>query len=172
MLITFKRVVPIPDTMTFERVYEDGLQTDEEEKTRFAACPSWIASWLFVNGTLAGETYGLSLKDLREVEPGIEAADDPSDGAFRRDIAALPDSTLYRYSTTILPAFQGQGLGRILVAHWMGQALAKGYAQVVGHATAPAMEAIHRTFGARFDERVTMGWFETQRTARFYRVLL
>jgi GNAT superfamily N-acetyltransferase len=59
-------------------------------------------------------------------------------------------NAIHRYSNTVLPRFQNQGLGTILKAHWMGLAADKGFEVVYGFARSGASQALNIRFGAVF----------------------
>jgi GNAT superfamily N-acetyltransferase len=154
MKVDFTQSVPVSETMCFDDVYEESLQLDVDEKTDLLARS--VVVWMHVDGALAGECYG--------APPGTfdEKIEDVTDYGSR---------SLYCYSTTILPRFQGLGLSKVLVAYWNGLAAGKGYRKVVGHATSPAMVAVRAFFGAQFGA-VHVRWYETNRTAHFYEQML
>jgi len=154
MIVTFRTRMPVAETMRFEHVYEDVLQLDVEAKA--SILDVGYGAWLFVDGRLAGETYGIS--------PAL--LDEDVDDVPERD-----PTWLYCYSTTILPEFRGHGLSKILVAYSIGQAREAGFTTIVGHATSPAMVAVRSFFGASFGA-VHQGWFGTERVAHFYRLAL
>jgi GNAT superfamily N-acetyltransferase len=154
VVVTFKTAMPLRQTMCFESVYEPALQLDLEEKRGMLARA--YAVWMFVDGQLAGETYAVSLADLDD-EPDVADDKDPR--------------TAYCYSMTILPAFQGRGLSKVLGAYQLGQLKTAGFTTLTGHATDPRMVSSRAFFGAMFSvthER----WYGTDRTARFYRLPL
>jgi GNAT superfamily N-acetyltransferase len=151
MKVTFTQSMPISETMCFDDVYERSLQMDVAEKTDLLARSS-VAVWMLVDGVLAGECYGAPTAKFDE---DIE------------DVTDYGPHSLYCYSTTILPRFQGLGLSKILVAYWNGLASGHGFRNVCGHATSPAMVAVRAFFGARFGA-VHEHWYETNRTAHFY----
>ena len=64
-----------------------------------------IAVWLFDDGKLVGETYGIPLDGEEEIPEGC-----PKD----------PHS-IYCYSTTILGKYKGRGYGKILKAVFIGR---------------------------------------------------
>lgn len=149
MRITFKTKWPVEQTTIFERVYEPQLRLRLADKRKILR--SAICVWMFVDGELAGECYGLSpyhiewdIADLKQSRPG----------------------DIYCFSTTILPKFQGSGLGKILVAYWNALASAL-YTRVIGHVTSDAMCAIRKLYGARFTA-THKHWYGTKRVARFY----
>ena len=150
MVFTFATSMPIADTATFEDVYEEALRLDLDAKDEIVT--SGVAAWMFVNGTMAGECYGIAAgafdDDIEDVVPG------------RSDV-------VYCYSTTLLPAFQGRGLSKILVAYWNGLARGAHFHTVAGHATSSAMISVRASFGATFGA-VHPRWYGTQRTAHFY----
>jgi GNAT superfamily N-acetyltransferase len=155
MKVTFTQSVPIAETMMFDDVYEESLQLDVAEKVDLLGRNA-LAVWMRVDGVLAGECYG--------APPSM--FDEPIE-----DVTDYDPRSLYCYSTTILPRFQGLGLSKILVAYWNGVALGRGFHKVCGHATSPAMVAVRTFFGARFGA-VHERWYETNRTARFYEQVL
>jgi hypothetical protein len=160
MKLTFTTQEPA-GSLDFESCYEEELQLDPEEKAEILAAPEQtLCLWMFVDGELAGETYGASPHDLfAAIEEEIEDCD-------KNDPLAV-----YCYSTTILPKFQGMGLAKILKAYWLGLIKGRGYDSVCGHATTPAMLKINLDFGAQV-KAVHSNWYETERTAHFYEIKL
>ena len=130
MKITFTERLAITKTICFEKVYEPELQLNLKEKRELLKlCTS---SWMFIDGELAGEVYGLRVRDNKET---IE------------DCADYPDA-IYCYSFTLLPKYQGKGLAKILIAYWLGKVDFPNV-EVVSHATALAMLSIFQSFGGR-----------------------
>lgn len=163
MTLTFLDDLPLEPTMEFEEAYEESLRISLEDKAElFSPHYGPVVDYLLVDGELAGETYGVQVAAL---------AEDEEDPLPDLDIVP-PDKqalTCYCYSTTILPAFQGRGLGHILKAHWLGKVFNGGYDLVIGHSTSPDMAYINETFGAHHVEgREHTSWYGTPRTARFY----
>ncbi len=150
MKITFRSDVSLEATMVFEACYEPELAMKLADKAELRDT-GWVAIWIFVDGRLAGETYGIRLENLDEE---IE------------DCAAQDPAAIYCYSTTILPEFQGKGLSKIIKAFWLGMVHP---AVVVGHATAPAIRRIVEEFGAEI-LATHQSWYGTGREAAFYRI--
>ncbi len=142
--------------MAFEAVYPEALQLDLSQKVKFWEKPGSIFAWVLADGEIAGESYGFPLVNSNE------------------QIAGLVDLTenekksgIYFYSNTILPSFQGQGLGTILKAHWLGLALGRGFDVVYGHARPGASQALNARFGALFLKRFP-NWAGTGEEYRLY----
>jgi GNAT superfamily N-acetyltransferase len=154
MIVTFRPEHPLEQTMVFEDQYEPELRLSLDEKRDLLH--DAIATFMFVDGALAGETYGVSIPDSGEEIEGYDMRD---------------AGIVYCYSTTVLPAFQGRGLSRVLCAYWLGLVKQAGFRLVLGHATSPAMIAVKRFFGARL---ITSheGWYGTARVAHFYELPL
>jgi GNAT superfamily N-acetyltransferase len=140
--------------MCFEAVYEPNLRLELAEKT--AIVRNGIAVWMYVDGAIAGETYGIS---PAKIDDDIE------------DLRGADPSVMYCYSTTVLPAFQRRRLSKVLCAYWLGAVKQAGYRLVAGHATSPAMIAVKAYFGASFSA-VHERWYGTERTATFYELTL
>ena len=158
MRMIFKDDVNVAATMCFDDVYEAALQLSLEEKRDLLGHS--LAVWLFCDGELAGEIYGLSPKRMWD-DCAEEIEDtDRSDG-----------DALYVFSTTILPRFHGRGLATILKAYYQGAIAARGYRAIVGHATSPQMVTINAKFGATFGATHER-WYGTERVAHFYRIAL
>jgi hypothetical protein len=118
-VITFKYDIPLDDTMAFESIYPVPLQLDLCEKTEIRHLSGSIFVWMFVNGALVGESYGIP----------VESSDEPLEGLL--DLAdAERKSAIYCYSNTILGPFQKQGFGAILKAHWLGWAASQGFSML------------------------------------------
>lgn len=153
MVLTFRHDLTAKRTRIFEKQYEKALRNEDEEKDYILS--KRLAVWLYVDGKLAGEAYGIIVK---EDDEDIE------------DTVGRPND-IYCYSTTILPAFRGKGLGKILKAYWLGYVWAKYPGRIIiGHATSPAMVKINKQFGARFlgsHEK----WYGTDRVAHFYEIV-
>lgn len=154
MTVTFSDSVPLAESMCFEDVYEENLRLDRGEKQTII--DDAIAVWMFVDGALAGETYGISPRKLDEP---IEDYDGGGHGV------------IYCFSTTMLPSFRRKGLGKILKAFWLGRCKESGFEKVIGHATSPAMVEVNRFFGATFGA-IHRGWYGTRRVAHFYELPL
>src|SRR5690348_855453 len=122
-LIKFDHAVPLEQTMPFEAVYHKGLQLELSEKKEFWDAPGSIFVWMFLDGELAGESYGIPLANC----------DDPIEGLGDLN-ESEKETGIYCYSNTILPSFQKHELGTILKAHWLGLAAGKGFDTVYGHA--------------------------------------
>src|SRR5260370_40984626 len=84
---------------------------------------------MFVDGELAGETYGIPL------ESSIAGLTDLTDDEKK--------SGIHCYSNTILPSFQRRGLGTILKAHWLGLAAGRGFESAYGSAPPGARQTLN-----------------------------
>jgi hypothetical protein len=159
-VIKFKYDVPLDQTMEFESVYHPGLQLDLEQKQEVWETPGAFFVWMYVDGELAGESYGIPLTSSSEL---IE------------DLLVLPEREKEKavccFSNTILPAFQKQGYGSILKAHWLGLAAAKGFDVIYGHARPGGSQALNAKFGAVFLENLP-DWFGSGEDYRKYRLVL
>lgn len=158
--IKFKYAVPLEQTMAFESVYHPNLRLGLSDKQEIWETPGAFFVWMFVNGELAGESYGIPLASPTE---------------FLEDLLVLPASEKERavccYSNTILPRFQKQGYGGILKAHWLGLAAGKGFDVVYGHARPGGSQALNAKFGAVFLEDLP-NWFGSGEDYRKYRLVL
>jgi GNAT superfamily N-acetyltransferase len=159
--IKFEYDVPLEETMAFEAVYPAALQLDLSEKKKMFDETGSIFVWMFVDGQLAGESYGIPLSSSDELL-----------------VAEFPDLAEYEkqdaidcYSNTILPAFQNRGLGTILKAHWLGLAVAKGYKVVYGFARPGASQSLNANFGAVFLQDFP-NWYGSNETYKRYRLAL
>lgn len=158
MGLTFSHDVPLQETMVFDEQYEEVLQLTLEAKIDLLQ--HTLVIWLHCDGALAGEIYGLSPKRMWDAcAEEIE------------DTEISDDASLYVFSTTILPEFQGRGFATLLKAYFQGMVTARGYAAIVGHATSPAMVRVNEKFGATFGPKHE-NWYGTERSAYFYRIVL
>lgn len=155
-LITFNYNVPLEQTMAFDAVYPEALQLDFSQKMKYREKPRSIFAWMLADGQLAGESYGFPLSSSDEQIRGL---DDLTDNEKK--------SGIYCFSNTILPSFQGQGLGTILKAHWLGLAAGKGFDVVYGHVRPGASQALNAKFGALFLESFP-DWAGTGEDYRLY----
>jgi hypothetical protein len=156
-LISFKYDLPLGQTTAFEGEYPESQQLDLSQKQQIRDAPGSIFVWMFLDGELAGETYGIPL------ESSIAGLTDLTDGEKK--------SGIHCYSNTILPAFQRRELGKILKAHWLGMAAAKGFEAVYGYARPGASQRLNASFGAVF-LRTCPNWCGTGEEYQMYRLAL
>ena len=143
--------------MVFDRLYHPNLRQTVAEKRDVLRRA--IAVWLYdaTRRTLIGEAYGTSAADAAE-----------DDGEGHDDIVRYRRrKAFYVYSTTILPRWEGRGLGTILKAHHLGRIRQAGYRSVIGHARDGASVALNRRFGAKLLTRHP-DWHGTGDLYRFY----
>ena len=159
-IIRFDYDAPLEQTMEFDAIYPEGLQLTLQEKSVLRQFPGAIFVWMRVDDALAGEAYCVP----------IDRYGEPIEGLSQLTPGEL-DGAIYCYSNTILPAFQHQGYGSILKAHWLGLVAARGFKTVFGHARPGASQALNARFGADFlgDFR---DWFGTGETYKLYRLTL
>ena len=158
--IEFKYDVPLEQTMAFESVYHEAMQLNIWEKTEIRNAFGSIFVWMYVDGVLAGETYGVPLASHCE---RIEELGNLAEWEKK--------SGIYCYSNTILPAFQGRGLGSILKAHWLGLAVGDGFEVVYGHARPGGSQALNAKFGAVFLDSFP-DWGGSGEEYKMYRLVL
>lgn len=156
-IISFKYDLLLDQTMAFEAVYPESQQLDLSQKQQIRDAPGSIFAWMFLDGELAGETYGIPL------ESSISGLTDLSDSEKK--------SGIHCYSNTILPALQGRGLGKILKAHWLGLVVARGFEAVYGYARPGASQRLNAGFGAVF-LRAFPDWCGTGEEYQMYRLAL
>ena len=154
-VITFTTAVPVSKTLVFEEVYPEELRLDAAEKQHEIAAGG---IWLLVDGVLAAEAYGIRASDVN-----------PDD--VHGDITDTERDSFYCSSTTVLPKYQGAGLGKLLKVYQLGVLKAKGYTLVTGHATSPSMKHIITGLGGKFI-REHKDWYGTGKTAWFYTLYL
>ncbi len=78
---------------------------------------------------------------------------------------------MYVLSTTILSAFQGRGLGKVLKAYFLGLVSQAGFPLVLGHAREGRSVALNRSFGAAI-HRAHPDWGGSGETYYFYTLQL
>ncbi len=146
-------------TMVFEPVYPENLQMTLAAKRSLLRAPGVVKVWMYVDGALAGEAYGVPMESYADDMPGAELVVD--------DLSI----SLYCFSNTVLPAFQGRGLGDTLKAHWLGMAREQGFRVIYGHARPGASQGLNAKYGAKF-----LGdfpdWYGTGETYKLYRLEL
>jgi hypothetical protein len=159
-VIKFSYDIPLHQTMAFEDVYPESLQLELTEKQEIHATPGAIFVWMFIDGELAGESYGIPLAKSDEPIEGLGdlAADEVARG-------------IYCYSNTTLNSFQSRGLGAILKSHWLGFAAGQGFEVVYGHARPGGSQALNAKFGAVFP-RDFPDWYGSGEDYRLYRLAL
>ena len=161
LVLGFARTWDLRQTMIFEDIYHENLRMNADEKAELLEGAE--AVWLYELGSrqLIGETYGVSIRDaLEEGEEGFD------------DLLPFEDQkAIYVFSTTILPAFQGRGLGKILKAFFLGVVSRAGFDIVLGHARSGASLLLNRAFGAEIGA-AHEDWYGTGETYSFYVVKL
>jgi GNAT superfamily N-acetyltransferase len=159
-VIKFCYGLPLDQSMSFEALYPEPLQLDLPQKQQVWDVPGSIFAWMYVNGKLAGETYGIPLDDSDEL---LEQFTD-----IRAD---QNKSAIHCYSNTILPSFQEQGLGTLLKAHWLGLAAGRGFEVVYGYARPGGSQSLNAKFGAAFLAAFP-DWYGTGEEYKLYRLNL
>jgi GNAT superfamily N-acetyltransferase len=158
-VITFQYGVALEETMEFEAVYPASLQMTLPAKRALLKTPGAVVVWMLVDGALAGEAYGIPMAGFAaEMEGAALVQDDPAEA-------------LYCFSNTVLPAFQGRGLGEALKSHWLGLAAGHGFLVIYGHARPGASQRLNAKFGAKFLGDFA-DWYGTGETYRLYRLAL
>lgn len=161
--ISFRHNVSVKDSMVFESVYEEALQSDLKDKSDMLH--NGDTSWLFVDDKIAGEAQSISVKKLCKIEE--DEMEDINDPRY------LTEKSTYLYSFTILPAYEGKGYGKILLAYHLGYLRGRGYSLFISHGTAPGMVALFKKFGGFFTEDgCHKKWYGTTRTAHFCEIRL
>jgi GNAT superfamily N-acetyltransferase len=142
-------------TMVFEECYENELRIDPEERKDIIK--SGLVIYMYGPYGLIGECYGATPFALEFIDETPE------------DCSPDDDESIYVYSTTILPSYQGKGHGKQLIEAFARHASDQGYVKLVGHATTPAMKHLREQQGAIFHEKgIHEKWYGTDRTAHFY----
>jgi GNAT superfamily N-acetyltransferase len=158
-VIAFQSGVALEETMGFEAVYPKQLGMTLGAKRNLLKTPGAVVVWMFVDGVLAGEAYGIPMEGFVEEMQGAELVeDDPAQG-------------LYCFSNTVLPAFQGRRLGEALKSRWLEMARERGFSVIYGHARPGASQGLNAKFGARFLGNFP-DWYGTGETYRLYRLQL
>jgi GNAT superfamily N-acetyltransferase len=161
-VLSFAREWDLDETMAFEAVYHENLRLSREVKRELLARCGCV--WLCDAATreLIGETYGCALDENLDLIDGPGAA----------DVSAFRDQrAVYVLSTTILPPFQGQGLGKVLKAFFLGIVSQAGFSLVLGHAREGRSVRLNRAFGAEI-RRAHPDWGGSGETYFFYTLRL
>jgi GNAT superfamily N-acetyltransferase len=153
------------DTPIFEEEYEEELR--EDEQTRRDIISNGLVVYMWLDETLIGECYGITPYEYAYAIDQGQGFYDEEDAIS--DVDMSDRESVYVWSTTILPQYQGGGYGRKLREEFARYASEKGYAKLVGHATTQTMVHIARSQGAIFHLKgIHEEWFGTKRTAHFY----
>lgn len=136
--------------MAFEKEYHPNLRFTLTEKTWLLR--QAIVIWMFVDGKIVGETYGIPLSKMTAEERPQGTPPDPN--------------AIYCYSNTILKKYAGKGYGTILKAMFLGRASAQ-FSCVYGHARPGASQALNKKFGARM-LTTHKNWYRTGEDYRLY----
>jgi GNAT superfamily N-acetyltransferase len=158
LVLAFARTWDLGETMVFEPVYHPNLRLGLEAKRAILSRCGCV--WLYDAATRApiGETYGLPVRENLDLLQGPGAADLYP---FRDEPA------VYVMSTTILPPFQGRGLGRLLKAFFLGIVSQAGFPLLLGHAREGPSVRLNTAFGARL-HTAHPDWSGTGETYHFY----
>jgi hypothetical protein len=148
VLITFRFRYPIERTMAFEKEYHPNLRLTLTEKR--AVLREAVTIWMFNEGHLVGETYGIPLDGRGEIPQGCP----------------LDPESIYCYSNTVLSKYQSQGFGRILKAAFIGR-VSRDFRKIYGHARPGPSQALNASFGAEF-LRTYKNWYGTGEDYRLY----
>ncbi len=162
LVLTFAREWDLGQTMVFEAVYHENLRLSLEVKRELLARCGCV--WLYdaVTQELIGETYGFPLGE------NLACIDEP--GAT--DVSPFRDQrAVYVLSTTILPAFQGRGLGKVLKAFFLGIVSQAGFPLVLGHAREGRSVQLNKAFGAAI-HTAHPDWSGSGETYYFYTLRL
>src|SRR4051812_37370897 len=101
MQLTFSAKLDIDKSTVFDDCYEEVFRLSKGYKKNLLKHS--FVTWMFVDSELAGEIYGLPANEERR---WLQDLNDDLDINY--------DKSIYCYSTTLLPQFQGQGLSKIL----------------------------------------------------------
>lgn len=162
MKLSFVHNLPLSETMQFEDVYPQNLKLDLEFK-------QWIkdngGEFIYMKdedmGNIIGETYFIPVDELEAEESSELQLEDGLDEWYGKN-------ALYVYSTTILPEYQKQGLGRILKAYFYGFIKTSQYDYVIGHARRNGSIELNEFFGAEVIGEFE-NWFQTGETVTMYK---
>jgi GNAT superfamily N-acetyltransferase len=156
MNIEILHVYPMEETMIFEEMYPDNLRLDLQGKLDLKEDG---AEFIYIrdsgSGQLMGETYFISVNDLRE-ELGLDEWKNKN--------------AVYVYSTTILTDYRSKGVGKYLKQYFMNYISGR-YSFVLGHARDNASIYINKGVGAEIikDE---LNWQGIGETYYLYKIVL
>lgn len=158
LVLAFARNWDLSKTMPFEAVYHENLRLSLKDKKELLGRGECV--WLYDASTqeLIGETYGFPVREAFNIIKG-EGFDDVQ--------PYWDQKAIYICSTTILPKFQGRGLGRVLKAFLLGVASQAGFRIVLGHARSGASVQLNEAFGAKIST-VHHDWYGSGETYYFY----
>jgi GNAT superfamily N-acetyltransferase len=146
MNIKFTNEVTLEDSLVFEKVYPENLQWDLDSKQELKDDGT---EFLYMvdgdTGTLIGEAYFLPLDTMEDWLPDEEQPEDGLGPYYGKN-------AMYAFSTTILPEYQGKGLGKTLKAYCLGLWKGRGFYSALGHARDGASLALQQSFGAEVVE--------------------
>lgn len=157
MIIHFNDHVDVVHSMVFDECYEKQLKLGTIGAKELDIEDSFI-QWMFVDGKLAGEIYGIP---AQEEEEWLTPLGDNLDVNY--------GNSMYCLSLTLLPEFRGKGLSKIMKVFWMGT-VRYHYRYVIGHAACPESISLNKSLGAIFSEKVHENWFDTKRQAIAYKI--
>lgn len=161
MKIKFRNDVSVEDSLVFEKIYDENLQMDAQEKQELKEDG---AEFIYMvdaeTGDLIGETYFCPLDLFKDEEPDELQPDEGTSPYFNKNYA-------YCYSTTILPKYQGMGFGKLLKSYYLGYIKAKGFSGSIGHAKDVASVGLNTGFGGNVVRQFD-NWYQTGETHFLY----
>lgn len=154
MQVKFVHNYPLEASLIFESIYDENLQMDLEEKQELKDDGAEFITMIDEEtGNPIGETYFIPLDVFKGSEPDELQPDEGLDSYFGKGL-------IYCYSTTILPDYQKQGLGKILKAYLYGYTVAKGFKGSIAHAKAGPSIKLNTYFGAEIVNEFD-NWYQT-----------
>lgn len=161
MRIKFTSDVSLEDSLVFESVYPENLQWDLEGKQELKDDGTEFLYMVDADtGELIGEAYFLPLDTMKDWSADEEQPEDGLGPYYGKN-------AMYAFSTTILPAYQGKGYGRLMKSYCLGYWKGNGFNLAVGHARDGASLFLQEFFGAEVVERFD-NWYQTGETYNLY----
>lgn len=155
--LAYRHNIPIEDTLVFEDQYTGELKLSLRGKRNLK---QQGAEFIYLvekqTGELIGETYYIEVDKLKERIKGLSKWKNRN--------------AIYVYSNTVLPKYQGNGLGTILKAFFLGQ-VNRTFSYALGHAKDGASWNLNKRFGAILIKE-EKDWAGTNETYNFYKIEL
>jgi ribosomal protein S18 acetylase RimI-like enzyme len=161
--IFFRHSYPISKSIIFESVYPAGLTFNLKEKRELFKYNQPIKVYMFREYKCIGEIYAFTIANMKE---DLETDPLPGFDKFLKGHKLVKETTVYVFSFTVLPKYQGEGYGKILYAYFMGYLKGCNIKAITGHAHDRSLKIV-KDFGAKIIEEQP-DWYGTGESYYLY----
>lgn len=149
----------LSDLISSENLFPENIRETPESLYDAVACPGSLAYVVHCRGDYAGNIIGFPPSATHLQLLRLD------------DLEGSRDQLLYLFNIVTMPQFQGQGLGRRMLSHFIAAGTQEGFQRVGGHFRGNASIKNFLALGgqvlASFDD-----WFETGETYDYCELIL